>query len=134
MNGIYSSREVEKICKRDKNFIYLLGGASAPDHSTIARFRSIHFAQVSKDVMAQFTKYLGDKGEISKDTLFIDGTKIESATNRYTFVWRKGIEKNMPKMLNQISSFISKCEQDFGIKVIYENKIKMYHLKNCLKN
>ncbi|MGO1044936.1 transposase, partial [Clostridioides difficile] len=44
MNSIYSSRKIEKACKRDINFMYLLGGASAPDHSTIARFRSIHFS------------------------------------------------------------------------------------------
>lgn len=133
MNGIYSSREIEKACKRDINFMYLLGGASAPDHSTIARFRSIHFAQVSKDIMAQFTNYFGDINEISKDTLFIDGTKIESVANRYTFVWRKTIEKNMPKMLKSLPDFILKCEQDFDIKVIYKDKIRMHHLKKLLK-
>lgn len=89
MNSIYSSREIEKSCRRDINFMYLLGGASAADHSTIARFRSIHFSQVSKDIIAQFKNYLGDNSEISKDTLFIDGSKIESAANRYTFVWRQ---------------------------------------------
>lgn len=79
--------------------------------------------------MTQFTNYLGNNNEIFKDTLFIDGTKIESIANRYTFILKKAIEKNMSKMLNQIPNFISKCEQDFGIKIIYENKIKMYHLK-----
>ena len=133
MNCIYSSREIEKACRRDINFMYLLGGASAPDHSTIARFRSIHFAQISEDIMGQFTKYLAYNNEISKDTLFIDGTKIEAAANRYTFVWRKSIEKNVSKMINQIPDFVLKCEQDFGIKIIYKNKIKMYHLKKLMK-
>ena len=32
MNSIYSSREIEKACKRDINFMYLLDGASAPEH------------------------------------------------------------------------------------------------------
>ncbi|PBI21314.1 transposase [Clostridioides difficile] len=77
MNCIYSSREIEKACKRDINFMYLLGGASAPDHSTIARFRSIYFSQVSKNLIAQFTNFIGYNKEISKDTLLIDGTKIE---------------------------------------------------------
>ncbi|MTI96511.1 MAG: transposase, partial [Firmicutes bacterium] len=40
MNGIYSSRELERACRRDVNFMYLFGRASAPDHATIARFRS----------------------------------------------------------------------------------------------
>lgn len=113
--------------------MYLLGGASAPDHSTIARFRSIHFSQVSKDIISQFTNFLGDNSVISKDTLFIDGSKIESAANRYTFVWRKSIEKNMPKVLNKIPNFVLKCEKDFGIKVIYKGEVKIYHLKKLLK-
>lgn len=133
MNAIYSSREIEVACKRDINFMYLLGGASVPDHSTIARFKSIHFAQVSEDILAQFTNYLGDNNEISKDTLFIDGTKIESVANRYTFVWKKTVDKNMTKMLAELPNFIYKCEIDFGIKIIYKNTIKMYHLKKMMK-
>ena len=35
--------------------------------------------------------------------------------------------------MNNISSFILKCENDFVIKVIYKNKIKKYHLKKLLK-
>ncbi|NJJ37496.1 IS1182 family transposase [Clostridioides difficile] len=133
MNCIYSSREIEKACKRDINFMYLLGGASPPDHSTIARFRSIHFSPISKTLIAQFTNFLGDSKEISMDTLFIDGTKIESSANRYTFVWKKAINKNIAKMMSNISDFILKCETDFGIKVIYKDKIKIYHLKKLLK-
>lgn len=80
--------------------------------------------------MAQFTNYLGDINEISKDTLFIDGSKIKSVANRCTFVWRKIIEKNMPKILKELPYFILKCEQNFDIKVIYKDKIRMCHLKN----
>jgi len=38
MNGIESSRKLEQACRRDVNFMYLLRGARAPDHATIARF------------------------------------------------------------------------------------------------
>lgn len=48
MNGIYSTRDIEKSCHRDINFRFLLEGASTPDHSTFARFRSLHFAQCSE--------------------------------------------------------------------------------------
>ncbi|MCE0706991.1 hypothetical protein LWF05_19735, partial [Clostridioides difficile] len=70
---------------------------------------------------------------IPKDAIFIDGTKIESSANRYTFVWKKTINKNMVRVMNDISNFILKCEIDFGIKIIYRNKIKIYHLKKLLK-
>lgn len=78
-------------------------------------------------MIAQFTNFLGDNNEISKDTIFIDGTKIESSANRYTFVWKKAVNKNMAKMVNNISDFILKCEIDVGIKIVYEDKIKIYH-------
>ena len=38
--NIYSSRKIEKACLRDINFMWLLAGQKAPDHSTIARFRT----------------------------------------------------------------------------------------------
>ena len=34
--NIYSSRKIETACKRDINFMWLLAGQKAPDHSTIA--------------------------------------------------------------------------------------------------
>lgn len=30
---------------------------------------------------------------ISTDTIYIDGTKIEAYSNRYSFVWRGSVEK-----------------------------------------
>ena len=53
MNRIYSSRDIESSCKRDINFMYLLNGAPAPDHSTIARFISLHLSQCSKKMMSE---------------------------------------------------------------------------------
>ena len=86
MNGDYLSRSMELNCKRDINFMFLLEGHSAPDHATLARFRSIHFAPCSKRILAEVSNLLFDLGEISGETIFIDGTKIEANANKYTFV------------------------------------------------
>ena len=91
MNRIYSSRDIESSCKRNINFMYLLEGAPAPDHSTLARFISLHLSQCSKSVMSQVGTILLDLGEISGENIFIDGTKIESVANKYTFVWKKAL-------------------------------------------
>ena len=48
MNRLFSSRDIETACKRDINFMYLLEGMPAPDHSTIARFISLHLSACSK--------------------------------------------------------------------------------------
>ena len=94
MNRIYSSRDIQKACKRDINFMYLLEGMPAPDHATIARFISLHFSACAKVLLAQMSDLLYLLGEISGKTIFIDGTKIESAANKYTFVWKRAITKN----------------------------------------
>ena len=51
--NVYSSREIEKSCRRDINFRWLLAGVPAPDHSTIDRFR--HFYAASAIVRRQIT-------------------------------------------------------------------------------
>ena len=38
MNGIYSTRKIEKACRTDIRFIWLLAGKRVPDHTRIARF------------------------------------------------------------------------------------------------
>ena len=43
--NIYSSRKMEAACRRDINFMCLLAGQKAPDHSTIARFRTGFLAE-----------------------------------------------------------------------------------------
>ena len=43
-------------------------------------------------------------GEISGKTIFIDGTKIESAANKYTFVWKRAITKNQARLYTKLSS------------------------------
>ena len=133
MNGDYSSRSMELNCKRDINFMFLLEGHSAPDHATLARFRSIHFAPCSKRILAEVSNILFDLGEISGKTIFIDGTKIEANANKYTFVWKKTVTKNQAKLLIKLADFVAECEQLYDIKIVYENVIKIIHLKRLRK-
>jgi transposase len=133
MNGDYSSRSMELNCKRDINFMYLLEGANAPDHATFARFRSIHFAPCARRILAEMSNQLYDLGEISGETIFIDGTKIEASANKYTFVWKKAVTKNQAKMLVKLADFVSECEQLYDIKIVYGNTVKIKHVKKLRK-
>ena len=133
MNGDYSSRSMELNCKRDINFMFLLEGQSAPDHATFARFRSIHFAPCSKRILAEMSNTLFELGEVSGETIFIDGTKIEASANKYTFVWKKTVTKNQEKLLVKLADFIAECEQLYDIKIVYGNTIKMKYVKKLRK-
>lgn len=133
MNKLYSSRDIENACRRDINFMFLLEGASAPDHSTIARFRSIHFAPCAERILAETTNFLYKTGEVSGEAIFIDGTKIEACANKYTFVWKKAVTKNMSKLLIKIADLVKECEELYAIKLIYKNTVQLKHVKKLRK-
>lgn len=133
MNGDYSARSMESNCKRDINFMYLLEGAAVPDHATFARFRSIHFAPCAKRILAEMSNALFELGEISGETIFIDGTKIEACANKYTFVWKKAVTKNQEKLLAKLADLITECEELYGIKIVCGDTVKIKHVKKLRK-
>lgn len=100
--NIYSSRRIEDLCCNDIRVIWL-SGMNTPDHNTINRFRSDCLKGVLKDVFATIVKSLAEEGLLSLETIYTDGPKIESVSNRYTFVWGKAIQTRTEKIADQIN-------------------------------
>ncbi len=108
MNNVYSCRKIEERLLRDVHFIWL-AGYERPDFITINRFRN----RVKKEINAVFTQVvllLAERGFVSLDVEYIDGTKIESKANKYTFVWRKTVEKNRAKLLEKIRVLLDQID------------------------
>ena len=114
--------------------MYLLEGSKVPDHSTFARFRSLHFAPCATRILSEASNFLYDIGEISGEAIFIDGTKIEASSNKYTFVWKKAVTKNLKRLLIKIADLVSECNKLYGIRVGYRNTIKLKDIKKLRKN
>lgn len=72
--------------------------------------RLLHFAPFAKDTFVQMIEILHDLGE----HIFIDGTKIESCANKYIFVWKKAVTKNLAKLLEKLAQFVADCESNYG--------------------
>ena len=100
--GIYSSRKLEEACRYRVDFLWLLGDKKAPDHSTLARFRTGRCRGVLEGLFYQLVGKLEAMGETDHRAVFIDGTKLESRAGRYTFVWRKSVEKQLAKVKEQV--------------------------------
>lgn len=111
--NIYASRPIEKACRRDINFMWLLAGQKAPDHSTIARFRTGFASEAIEDLFYQLVRKLADMEELSKETVFIDGTKIEACANKYTFVWKKSVGKWEEKMFAKIEAAVQLLNREY---------------------
>ena len=132
MNNIYSSRKIETACKRDINFMWLLGGRKAPDHSTIARFRKEFLPNAVEDLFYQLVNHLHRVGEVQFENLFVDGTKIEANANRYTCVWKKVVNKNEAKMFDKIQACIQAINLDYLTNFIVSKENIVEELEKIL--
>jgi transposase len=102
LTNTYSSRKLEEQAAQNVHFMWLLG-MKKPDHNTINRFRSEKLSGVLKQIFSQIVQLLAAEGIVSlKEAVFTDGTKIESAANKYTFVWGKTIKNSKEKIKNQL--------------------------------
>ena len=100
--GIYSSRKLEEACRYRIDFKWLLEDMKEPDHSTLARFRTGRCVEAMEDLFYQYVKLLEKQGETDHETVFIDGTKLESRAGRYTFCWRGSVEKHLGKVRERV--------------------------------
>ena len=130
---IYSSREIERACRENICFMYLLEDNPAPDHNTIARFRAERLQGVEKELLEQFVGMLAEWGFVSLATVFIDGTKIEANANRYSFVWKKSAEKKLTKLRAQIGKELPGLVQNLGVKWHIPEAPQIHHLKKLRK-
>lgn len=108
MNNTYSCRKMESLLLRDIHYIWL-AGYEKPDFITINRFRNRVKDEIN-NIFTQVVIILALKGLISLDVEYIDGTKIESKANKYTFVWRKRVEKDRAKLMEKIAVLLSQID------------------------
>lgn len=101
-------RKIERNCKENIEFRYILQGQNPPSKSKIAKFM-IDYQKDIEDIIEQFNKFLLNKNKIRLDEVFIDGTKIQANSNIYKFSWKKATErfsiKNRIKILNIVIDF-----------------------------
>jgi hypothetical protein len=110
LNNIYSCRKIEEANRY--NVLYMwLSAMQTPDHNTINVFRSKHLKDTIHDIFTQVVLKLVAMGQLSLEEVYVDGTKLESRANRYTFVWKKTVEKNREKLESKIRKILEQVEE-----------------------
>ena len=118
--------------------MWLLNGEPSPSASTIVRFQRGHLAEAIEGLFYQFVEKLYEMGEVKFKNLFVDGTKIEAYANKYTFVWKSVVEKNLAKIEKKISSLLSVlCErygfnEDVSLEECYEHLLRQAQWLNLV--
>ncbi|BBA51392.1 putative transposase [Fusobacterium varium] len=118
--NLTSTRDIEMACHENIKFRFLLQDSKIPDHSTISRFL-VKTEDILPDLFEQFVEKIFEMENISTETIYIDGTKIEAYANKYTFVWKKSIEKYRTRLDEKILELISNFNDDFNLQS--ENKL-----------
>lgn len=110
LNNIYSCRKIEKALRDRVSFMWL-SGKQYPNFRTINNFRSNRLKDNIHKLFVQVVYMLVDMGHITLKEIYIDGTKIESKANKYTFVWKKSIEKYKEKLGAKIHGILDQINE-----------------------
>ena len=135
MNNIYSCRKIGKQLLENVHYMWLSGN-QAPDFRTINYFRSHHLKGTINQLFTQVVLMLVEMGHISLQTVYIDGTKMESRAGRYTFVWRKTVEKNKARLETKIREILKMIDEGIAQDNLPDDEpptpIDSEELKKCI--
>lgn len=114
INGVYSCRGIADALKYDVRYMWICGGKRL-SFATINRFRTNHMIKCIDFYFDAVVSILAEKGVISLEEQYVDGTKIESKANKYTFVWKKTVEKNRAKLLEKTSAALDQIKEQIRL-------------------
>lgn len=110
INGVYSCRGIASCLRYDIRYMWICGG-QRQSYSTINRFRTNHLLKCIDFYFDKVVNILVKKGVITLEEQYVDGTKIESKANKYTFVWKKTVQKNREKLLEKAAIALKQLKE-----------------------
>lgn len=93
-NGYASLRNIEKLCKTDIRFMWLLDGDSPPSFMTIANFMNEYLLDSIDNIFKDINSLIFSKNNVDLSHIYIDGTKLQANANKYSWVWKKSCLTN----------------------------------------
>jgi len=93
-----------------------------PSYRTINRFRvDPHMKELLRQCFVQFRSKLVQENLIDQEAIFIDGTKIEANANKFSFVWKRAVEKHHNNLVEKSNQLYSQLLED---KIIPELELE----------
>ena len=115
LSNVCSGRQIAKMWQ--ESIIYMwLGGTLIPDFRTINNFRSRRLVGTFEGLFTQVVEMLVEEGLVTLGVQYIDGTKIESSANKYTFVWKRATETNKAKLEKNARAVLEEVEKILDIE------------------
>ena len=125
-HGYVSTREIEKLCKTDIRFMWLLQEEKTPSHMTIDNFMNNCLADNIENIFNEINRYIFNRENVDLEHIYIDRKKLEANANKYSWVWKKSSVKNRNKTFEKISTLFQEindliicCGVKFEIRTEY---------------
>ena len=135
-NGISSLRDIEKLCKTDIRFMYLLDEMPAPSFATFGNFIRNELTESIESIFNDINSFIFTEDHVDLDHAYIDGTKIEANANRYTWVWKKSCVKNTAKVFDKVSTLLETMNSQvlcyLGVKFEPRDEYSIEYLEELL--
>lgn len=135
-HGYVSVRTIEKLCKTDIRFIWLLQESPAPSFMTINNFMNNGLCTSIENIFLEINTYIFEQKNVDLNHVYIDGTKISANANKYSWVWKKSSVKNREKIFVKITTLLQEMNQSilaFGIKFGIREEYAIEYLEQILK-
>ena len=135
--GFCPLRQMEKLCKNDIRYMYLLDGMKVPSFVTFGNFIRNELTDSVEQIFKDINSYIFEKEQVDLEHVYIDGTKIEANANRYTWVWKKSCTRNREKVFEKISDLINDMNQMvlglLGVKLEKREEYAVEYVEDLLK-
>jgi transposase len=130
LNGLRSSRRLERECGRNIELQWLLEGL-VPNYHSIADFRKDNPCAL-RNTFKLFVCFLKDMGLVGGNTIAIDGTKVRAHNSKKNNFTPKKLERHLEYIENKITEYVQQLDANDAIEtpeVIKEVKEKIERLK-----
>ena len=135
-NGYCALRTIEKLCKTDIRYMWLLDDMPAPTFATIGNFIRKELTGSIDAIFASVNKYIFAKENVDLSHVYIDGTKIIANANRYSWVWKKSCTTNRDKVFLNVSELLDAMNKDLislGVCIEKREEYAIEYLEQILE-
>ena len=109
--GYCSVRVIQKLCKTDIRFLWLLDEEPAPSHMTISNFMNHCLKTKIEDIYADINGYIFAQENVDLEHAYLDGTKLEANANKYSWVWKKGSIHSRNNVFSKLNGLLSEINE-----------------------
>lgn len=135
-NGYVSLRQIEKSCKTDIRYMWLLDDMKAPSFVTLGNFIRENLTYSIQNIFTQINKVIFEKENVDLEHTYIDGSKFEANANKYTWIWKKSCITNRDKVFKKVTELIEKINNEelvlLNVKFEKRNEYAIEYLEEMI--